>query len=138
MASSEASDPARFPTPDLFFFSPCLSPFPHPSIYQPSTHRSPLSPLWPCRAGPAFHLLSVPARSSPGPPPPPLPSTCIYNSIKNTNPFFLLPLIFLHSPSPFFFFQLCLDEHSRKSLHPMRGCSRDTHLLGSTDDANTH
>lgn len=69
-----------------FFASP---PSPHPSIYLPSTHPSPLSPLSPCRAGPAFHLLSVPARSSPVPPP-----LAFTIQLKATSPF-LLPLLFL-------------------------------------------
>lgn len=63
--STEASDPGHFHAPGPF----ASLPSPHPSIYLPSTHPSPLSPLLPCRAGPAFHLLSVPARSSPVHPP---------------------------------------------------------------------
>lgn len=80
--STEATDPGHFHAP-----GPFASPFPHPSIYLPSTHPSPLSP---CRAGPAFHLLSVPARSSPIPPP-----LAFTIQLKATSPFFLLPLLFL-------------------------------------------
>lgn len=87
--SRKAKDPGHFHAPVPFSF-----PFPHPSIYLPSTHPSPLSPLSPCRAGPAFHLLSVPARSSPIP-----PSHAFTIQLKATSPFFYLPLLFLFSSS---------------------------------------
>ena len=63
----EKSETPHRPQTLVISMHQAASPFPHPSIYLPSTHPSPLSPRSPCRAGLAFHLLSVPARSSPFP-----------------------------------------------------------------------
>lgn len=90
MGSSKASDPDFFTTPGLFFAS-LPSPI-HPSICPPPTDL----PSHP--SGPAGQALpSICCLSQLGAAPVPPPCTCIYNSIKNTNPFFL-PLLFLHPP----------------------------------------
>lgn len=84
--SAEASDRGHFHALGLFASLP--SPI-HPSICPPPTHL-PSHPS--CPAGQA--LPSICCLSQLGAALFP-PSTCIYNSIKSNNPFFLLPLLFL-------------------------------------------
>lgn len=125
---TEATDPGHFHAP-----GPFASPFPHPSIYLPSTHPSPLSPLLPCRAGPAFHLLSVPARSNPVPPP-----LAFTIQLKATSPFFFLLLLIIS------FFSCAWMSTAERPIPHVRMQSWQTRigaLLSDskpTDDTNTH
>lgn len=122
--SMKASDPGHFHAPGPFGSLPS----PHPSIYLPSTHPSPLSPLLPCRAGPAFHLLSVPARSSPVHPP-----LAFTIQLKAT-----APSSSSHSSSTPSLSLSVPGWAQQKGLIPHVGMQSWHTLTKPTDDANTH
>lgn len=110
--------PWSFSCTRSFFFASLPSPI-HPSICPPPTDL-PSHPSGP--AGQVLPSICCLSQLGAAPVPPPLAFTI---QLKTPTP---SSSSLSSSFSSSTFFQPCLDEHSRKTLHPMWGCGHDTHI----------